>query len=116
MPSSIRFLHVDKPDFGELVSEFLLRMCESIEVEVETDVNEIRVGETGGGFYYEDDGPGIPEDEREKVFKPGYSTKTEEDGAGMGMASVRQIVLAHDWGITVEDAEELEGARFEVRT
>ena len=91
-------------------------MRDSIEVEVETDVNEIRVGETGGGFYYEDDGPGIPEDEREKVFKPGYSTKTEEDGAGMGMASVRQIVLAHDWGITVEEAEELEGARFEVRT
>jgi len=77
----------------------------------------IHIGRLDDGFYYEDDGPGIPEDEREKVFKMGYSKKEGEGtGMGMGMASVRQIVLVHDWRIRLEDAEELGGARFEVRT
>lgn len=41
MYSSIRVLHVDdEPDFGELVSEFLTRENDSIEVEVETDAGD----------------------------------------------------------------------------
>jgi signal transduction histidine kinase len=64
------------------------------------------------GFFVADDGPGIPEAERDKVFEPGYSTKT--DGTGFGMVSIRQIVLAHGWEISVGESE-TGGARFEIR-
>ena len=79
---------------------------------------EVRVGRLDGedGFYYEDDGPGLDPTVREKIFLPGFSTKASRDGTGMGMASVRQIVLAHGWEIDVGDAETLDGARFEIRT
>lgn len=40
-----------------------------------------------------DTGPGIPEDQREKVFQAYYSTK--KAGSGLGLATVRQIVRAH---------------------
>ena len=40
-----------------------------------------------------DTGPGIPEDQREKVFKAYYSTK--KGGSGLGLATTRQIVRAH---------------------
>jgi PAS domain S-box-containing protein len=65
----------------------------------------------GDGFFVADDGPGIPPDEREAVFGPGYTTK--QDGTGFGMVSVRQIALAHGWDIGVAESE-TGGARFEI--
>jgi len=64
------------------------------------------------GFYVADDGPGIPDAERERVFEPGYSTKS--DGTGFGMVSVRRIALAHGWELSIVDSE-TGGARFEIR-
>ncbi|WP_435101480.1 PAS domain S-box protein [Halarchaeum sp. P4] len=67
--------------------------------------------EDGTGFYVADDGPGIPEDQREYVFDPGYSTR--DDGVGFGLAIVAEIVDAHGWTITVTESD-AGGARFEV--
>jgi PAS domain S-box-containing protein len=53
------------------------------------------------GLYVEDDGPGIPEDEREKVFESGYSTA--EEGSGFGLAIVEQIAKAHGWEVEITD-------------
>ena len=44
-----------------------------------------------------DDGPGVPEDAREHIFRP-YFTLSEQ-GTGLGLAVVKQIVLAHHWDI-----------------
>lgn len=68
-------------------------------------------GELEDGFYIQDDGPGIPEDEWDDVFEPGYSTA--EDGTGFGLSIVRQVAHAHDWGLRVTDSAE-GGARFEI--
>jgi len=65
------------------------------------------------GFYVEDDGPGIPEHERERVFEPNYST--EEDGTGFGLAIVEEIATAHEWRISIVDGSD-GGARFEFST
>ncbi len=59
--------------------------------------------ENGTGFYVQDDGPGIPEDERDQVFEPGYSTS--EEGTGFGLAIVKEIVDAHGWRVAVAEAE-----------
>ncbi|SEH45788.1 PAS domain S-box-containing protein [Halopenitus malekzadehii] len=67
------------------------------------------------GFFLEDSGPGIPPEDRDDVFEPGFTTKTDENGTGMGMASVEQIVDAHGWTITIDDAAVLDGVRFEIR-
>jgi len=63
------------------------------------------------GFSVADDGPGIPESERDAVFEPGHSTV--EEGTGFGLAIVREIVEAHGWEITVGETED-GGARFEI--
>ena len=46
-----------------------------------------------------DDGPGIPPEEREKLFLPYYSTKGR--GSGLGLAIVRRIVAEHGGSIDV---------------
>jgi len=55
---------------------------------------------SGGDVTLEvrDDGRGVPEAEREEIFKP-YVTR-RKDGVGLGLAVVRQIALAHGWEVT----------------
>jgi two-component system osmolarity sensor histidine kinase EnvZ len=54
-----------------------------------------------------DRGPGIPESEREAVFRPFHrlepSRSSRTGGSGLGLAIVRQLAAANDW--TVELAE-----------
>jgi PAS domain S-box-containing protein len=67
----------------------------------------------GTGFYVADDGPGIPEEKREKVFEHGHTTA--EDGSGLGLSIVSSIVDAHGWTVRVGESE-AGGARFEIST
>jgi signal transduction histidine kinase len=71
----------------------------------------VRVSPTSEGFYVADDGPGIPEDDRERILRMGYTT--DDDGSGIGMAIVREVVEAHGWSIFVGESES-GGARFDV--
>lgn len=75
----------------------------------------VRVGllADGSGFFVEDDGPGIPESDRERVFESGFTGSAS--GTGIGLAIVRSIANAHGWNVAVTDGE-LGGARFEFRT
>jgi len=58
-----------------------------------------------------DDGPGIPAEDREKLFVPHFSTKKR--GSGLGLAIVNRIVQEHQGVIRVEDNRP-RGARFVV--
>jgi two-component system sensor histidine kinase TctE len=53
----------------------------------------------------EDSGPGIPEAERELVFRAFYrAIDTQSDGSGLGLAIVKEIASRHDTTVTVVDA------------
>ena len=73
----------------------------------------VRIGDLpdDAGFYVADDGPGIPEADRETVFDAGHSTN--EDGTGFGLSIVQGIVEAHGWDIRVTEGDD-GGARFEI--
>ena len=70
----------------------------------------VRVGRSERGFYVEDDGPGIPEDERESVFEWGVTSA--EDGTGFGLAIVGIIAEVHGWAASVSEGSD-GGACFE---
>jgi two-component system heavy metal sensor histidine kinase CusS len=65
-----------------------------------------------------DEGSGIAEGEREKIFEPFYrgrgETERSSDGAGLGLAIVRQIARAHGGDVVLVDTPSGQGARFEV--
>jgi signal transduction histidine kinase len=44
-----------------------------------------------------DNGPGVPPERRNEIFKPYFTT--QKTGTGLGLAVVQQIVLAHGWEI-----------------
>jgi PAS domain S-box-containing protein len=72
---------------------------------------EVTVGPTDDGFFVADDGPGIPESERDQVFEAGFTTN--DKGTGFGLAIVQSIVEAHGWTVSVTESES-GGARFDV--
>ncbi len=57
-----------------------------------------------------DNGSGVSEPEREKIFAPFYTTKTK--GTGLGLALSRRYVEAHDGRIFVEPVSPEHGACF----
>lgn len=67
----------------------------------------------GGGatVMVDDNGPGIPEAKRSEVFLPFFTTKPK--GTGVGLSLARQIVLAHDGTIGIEESP-TGGARFRI--
>lgn len=59
----------------------------------------------------DDDGDGVPAQERERVFERFYRRSTDGSGTGLGLAIARWIASAHDGGVTVGEAPS-GGARF----
>ncbi len=78
---------------------------------VEHGGSAVTVGTVAEGFYVADDGPGIPEADRETVFQSGYSTA--DGGTGFGLAIVEEIATAHGWEVAAGTGDD-GGARVEI--
>jgi len=63
----------------------------------------ITVGELADGLVVADDGPGIPEGQRERIFEQGVSSKA--GGTGLGLYIVDQIADAHGWRLAAAESE-----------
>jgi signal transduction histidine kinase len=68
-----------------------------------------RVAERGFVIEIQDDGPGIPDAEKTKVFEPFYRTdearESDRQGMGLGLSIARSIILAHGGTIELRDRE-----------
>ncbi len=65
-------------------------------------------------IFVEDDGPGIPEHQIERIFQPFVSTKLDGGGTGLGLAISYNIVRRHQGELLVE-SQSGHGCRFTVR-
>lgn len=62
-------------------------------------------------FWVQDNGPGIPEDNRERIFEPFVRGEESVEGRGIGLATVSRVLVAHGGQVWV-DPEYQPGARF----
>jgi signal transduction histidine kinase len=76
------------------------------------NVSQIRVyheeGENQLKLVYEDDGVGIPENEKELIFREGYGK-----GTGYGLYLIKKICETYDWTIK-ETGKQGKGAQFTI--
>ena len=107
-PSERLTVDADPPRLRQLL-ENLMRNA----VEHGSSPVTVTLGATDTGFYLADDGPGIDDEDRERVFEPGYTTAA--DGTGFGLSIVKRIADAHGWETTVTESDS-GGARFEFVT
>ncbi|MFA5320627.1 MAG: PAS domain S-box protein [Candidatus Omnitrophota bacterium] len=81
-------------------------------------------GEAGDGTFepgsrvavleIEDSGPGIPEENLEKVFDPFFTTKRQRGGSGLGLSIVRNIIDMHGGKISVDNRKDARGVRVKI--
>lgn len=83
----------DREDLLELLGNLLDNACKWADAEI-----VLSISETPEGFRLtvEDDGPGIPESQRDQVFSRGTRLDEQTDGHGLGLGIVRDIVEV--WG------------------
>ncbi len=78
----------------------------------------VRTSVAGGApvFSVEDNGPGIPEPERQRVFERFYRILgNKENGSGLGLAIVREIADAHEAQVLIRDGSNGKGTVIDVR-
>jgi signal transduction histidine kinase len=78
----------------------------------------IATGLTGERYWIrvEDNGPGIPASEHEKIFTPFYRGSTARrfsDGMGLGLSIANDVILAHGGQLTIESAPG-QGSKFTI--
>jgi signal transduction histidine kinase len=63
----------------------------------------------------EDDGAGIPPEERQRIFGRGARLDTEKPGTGLGLAIVRDVVGIYGGTVELDESEDLGGLLVKVR-
>ena len=82
---------------GQVVVNLILNACEA-----QPERGEVRVSSRRDGLSavaeLADRGPGVPEEDRERIFEPFFSTK---DSSGLGLSICHTIVRQHDGELSV---------------
>jgi len=90
-------IEADEQLLRQVLFNLLLNAIQAVPAGAEIQVVAGRQN-TGEGFLeIRDNGPGVPPERRQEIFKPYFTTN--EKGTGLGLAVVQQIVLAHGWEI-----------------
>lgn len=115
LPDDLPDIHVDFAQwarvFENLLTNALAYSPPESPVRVGASVDEASVR-----IWVEDEGPGIPPDERERIFEKfcrGEASAASTSGTGLGLAVTREIVRFHGGRVWVEDVTP-HGARFVV--
>ncbi len=96
---------VDLRAIGQVLRNVLenaLASAEPAQVEVRWSQTQLG-GRPAVRLIVRDNGPGVPRDERERIFEPFYTTNVR--GTGLGLAISRRLVAAHGGEIVVADGD-----------
>lgn len=106
------------PMIREAFWNILINSVKHSEGEVHITVRQNRIYDGGREYHkfiIEDDGPGIPDDVKAKVFLRKYRGRTKAQGSGLGLYLTKMLVEAHRGRIWVEDrvtGDHTKGTRF----
>jgi signal transduction histidine kinase len=77
----------------------------------------VTVGSGGGlaEIVVEDDGQGIPEEQRAAIFGRGARLDTDKPGTGLGLAIVRDVAEIYGGSVALEESEDLGGLLARLR-
>jgi signal transduction histidine kinase len=102
----------DETRLREVLLNLILNALDASEGGAEVRVTAKGLGPSEVEISVEDDGPGVPPEQREKIFQPFFTTKSH--GTGLGLAIVHSIVAQHRGSLRL-DASQKGGAAFRIR-
>ena len=112
LDDSIGMIEVVPQDLSRAFLNILTNACQAIDekrqsldggYEPELEIGSRRLDD-GFEFWVRDNGPGIPEDLRQRMFEPFVTTKETGKGTGLGLSLTTDIITRHGGSINVETA------------
>ena len=104
-------IEADEQLLRQVLFNLVLNAIQAVGVGGRIQIQARHVSATEASLEVRDDGPGVPSERRQEIFKPYFTTN--QKGTGLGLAVVQQIVLAHGWEIECL-ANEPKGAIFRI--
>jgi signal transduction histidine kinase len=99
-------VRVERQDLDEMLGNLIENAAKYgggsvfVTVEDQNDMVEIQI---------EDDGRGIPEEERIRIFDRGVRLDTSKPGTGLGMAIVRDVAEIYNGSVELDESEDMGG-------
>ena len=105
-------VHVERQDLDEMLGNLIENAAKYGGGSV-----FVTVGAQSGfvEFLVEDDGVGIPEEERVRIFDRGVRLDTGKPGTGLGLAIVRDVAEIYEGTVSLEESEDLGGLLVRLR-
>ena len=105
-------VHVERQDLDEMLGNLIENAAKYGGGSVFITV--VRAAKTVE-FQIEDDGPGIPEGERARIFDRGARLDTGKPGTGLGLAIVRDVAEIYGGSVALDESEDLGGLMVRLR-
>jgi signal transduction histidine kinase len=110
---------IERQDLDELLGNLIENAAKygggSVFVTIDPDEAEDAGDPKQCVIWVEDDGPGIPEAERSRIFDRGVRLDTDKPGTGLGLAIVRDVAEIYGGSVTLSESEDLGGLLVELR-
>lgn len=100
MPEHAPSIYADVVQMEQVVINIVKNSIEAIE---RNGAISIRIGTNPTTLVVEDNGKGISKEEQSKLFTPFYSTKN--NGQGIGLMFVREILINHQFQLSLQTVE-----------
>jgi signal transduction histidine kinase len=113
LESELPKISVDRDQIDQLLINLLLNACHAIEETDRDGTVTVRLRETEAGQLLEviDDGPGIRQEDLERVFAPFFTTRVDGEGSGLGLSVSEGIAEAHGGTLTLHPGPGGRGVR-----
>lgn len=102
--------NMDREDFHEMLGNVMDNACKWAKHTIIASFN----CEQGLTIVVEDDGPGIPDSERDSIVGRGYRLDEQTAGHGLGLAIVKDIIDQYQGSISMSQSSALGGLRTEL--
>jgi signal transduction histidine kinase len=91
------FIEADEQMLRQVLFNLLINAIQATGENGAIQIQTRRSSSSDATVEIRDDGPGVPPERRQEIFKPYFTT--HQKGTGLGLAVVQQMVLAHGWEI-----------------
>ena len=105
-------VHVERQDLDEMLGNLIENAAKYGGGSVFVTVTE---NDGCAEILVEDDGAGIPEHERQRIFDRGARLDTGKPGTGLGLAIVRDVAEIYEGSVKLEESEDLGGLLARLR-
>jgi signal transduction histidine kinase len=110
---------IERQDLDELLGNLIENAAKygggSVFVTIDPDDDDTPRDPQQCLIWVEDDGPGIPEAERTRIFDRGVRLDTDKPGTGLGLAIVRDVAEIYGGSVRLATSEDLGGLLVELR-